>query len=303
MSISQDDIQASAKMSALRPRSSSEDTAHYFRERTVLHVSGDLSGLAKITACPPPFEGEGGRFVPLLDESGCLDADLYMAPYEDGVLIDVHAALAGAVADRLSAVTGVSGVDRSAGEKWRIFGELPDQKGAETPFKTIRFADTRRRELGVRVFRDAAEPEGLDWRHARKWDGHAMRLGLLPDHRCIMGRGVKPAEAGYHRLLAGPDRSFPEDLPRRILPVRIDTYDRVPSVMVGAPLMLGETEIGTMLDQEGVCAIALVQIEPWRIAVLKGTRVICHDMPILIAWPTWLSSECGGRVGPAGALI
>ncbi len=303
MSASDEDIQASAKMSALRPRSLSEDTAHYFRARTVLQLVGDVSGLSAIAACPPPGEGEGGRFVPLLTEEGRLDADLYVTPYKNGALVDVHADLADGVADRLAALAGVAQVDRSAAERWRVFGELPDQKGADTPFETIRFADTRRRELGARVFRDAAEPEGLDWRHGRKWDGHAMRLGLLPDHRCILGRGIKPEEAGYHRLLGGSDNAPSEDLPRRILPVRVDTYDRGLPVMAGAPLRAGETEFGVMLDQEGVCGIALVSIEPWRLAIAAGQRMTCEDIPILITWPTWLSSESEGRVGPAGHLI
>jgi hypothetical protein len=259
--------------------------------------------MAAIAACAPPQNGERGQFVPLLDAAGFLDADLYVAPYDDGALIDVHADLAAGVADRLEAIDGVSRVDRSAGARWRVFGELPDQKSAVTPYETIRFADTRRRELGARVFRDSAEPEGLDWRHSRKWDGHAMRLGLLPDHRCIVGAGIRPEEAGYHRLAAGPDRPAPQNLSRRILPVRVDSYDPVPTVMAGAPLTVGDTVIGTMLDQEGVCGIALVSLEPWRLAIDAGSRLFCAGLPILISWPTWLSSESEGRVGPAGHLI
>lgn len=303
MAASEDDIQASAKMAALRPRSMANDSAHYFRRRTVLQAFGDLSGLSDIAAGTPPRRGERGQFVALLDAAGFLDADLYVAPYEDGALIDVHVDLADAVADRLAAIEDISSVDRSAGARWRVFGELPDQKSAVTPYETIRFADTRRRELGARVFRDAAEPEGLDWRHARKWDGHALRLGLLPDHRCIVGKGVRPEEAGYHRLVAGPDRPAPRALSRRVLPVRVDTYDPVLTVMAGAPLTAGDMEIGTMLDQEGVCGIALVSLAPWRNAIAEGTRLFCSGLPVLISWPTWLSSESEGRVGPAGNLI
>jgi hypothetical protein len=303
MAASDEDIQASAKMTALRPRSMANDSAHYFRRRTILQVFGDLSGLSDIAVCAPPRKGERGHFVPLLDAAGFLDADLYVAPYENGALIDIHADLADAVADRLEAIEGVNRIDRSAGARWRVFGELPDQKSAVTPYEAIRFADTRRRELGVRVFRDAAEPEGLDWRHARKWDGHALRLGLLPDHRCIVGKGIKPEEAGYHRLAAGPDRPASLVLSRRILPVRVDTYDSVLTVMAGAPLTAGDTVIGTMLDQEGVCGIALVSLEPWRLAIAEGARLFCSGLPILISWPTWLSSESEGRVGPAGNLI
>jgi len=154
-----------------------------------------------------------------------------------------------------------------------------------------------------RVFRDAAAPEGFDWRHARKWDGHAMRLGLLPDHRCIIGKNIKPEEAGYHRLLGGAKAPPPGELSRRVLPVRVDTYDIVRTVMAGAPLTVGDTEIGVMLDQEGVCGVALVSLGPWRHAIAEGERVFCAGLPILISWPTWLSSESEGRVGPAGHLI
>ena len=303
MSLSDEDIQASAKMAGLRPRSMANDSAHHFRNRTVLQVIGDASGASAIAACPWPGPGDRGRFVPLLDAAGHLDADLHVVPHAAGALVDAHAELADAVADRLAAVAGVTGIDRSAGARWRVFGELPDQKGADTAFETIRFADPRRRELGARVFRDAAEPEGLDWRHARKWDGHAMRLGLLPDHRCVIGRQVRPEEAGYHRLLGGAGRPEPLPLARRILPVRIDTYDPVNISMAGAPLIAGDAEIGLMLDQEGVCGIALVSIEPWRNAIAEGVRLFCGGLPVLISWPTWLSSESEGRVGPAGHLI
>jgi hypothetical protein len=220
MSVSEEDIQASAKISNLRPRSMANDTAHFFRSRTVLQAFGDLSGMSGIAACPPPRPGERARFVPLLDAEGGLDADLHVVPTEDGALIDVHADLADAVAERLAAIEGVTAIDRAAGTRWRVLGELPDQKPADTPFETIRFADPRRRELGARVLRDAAEPEGLDWRHARKWDGHAMRLGLLPDHRCIIGKGVKPAEAGYHRILGAAQHPPEGEILRRVLPVR-----------------------------------------------------------------------------------
>ena len=303
MSLSEEDIQASAKIANLRPRSMANDSAHYFRNRTVLQAHGDLSGIAQITACPPPSRGERGRFVPLLDAAGCLDADLYIVPNDSGALIDVHADLADAVAERLAAIEGVTEVDRTAGERWRVLGELPDQKGADTPYETIRFADPRRRELGARVLRDAAEPEGLDWRHARKWDGHALRLGLLPDHRCIIGKGIKSAEAGYHRILGTADHPPKEAILRRVLPVRINIYDPVPAIMAGAPILADDVEIGTMLDQEGVCGIALVTIEPWRHAITQGQQLLCAGLPVLITWPTWLSSESEGRVGPAGGLI
>lgn len=303
MSLSEEDIQASAKIANLRPRSMGNDSAHYFRHRTLLQVHGDLSGMAQIAACPPPSEGGRGRFVPLLDAAGCLDADLYVIPYESGALIDVHVELAEAVAARLAAIKGVTEIDRKAGDRWRILGELPDQKGADTTFQTIRFADPRRRELGARVLRDAAEPEGLDWRHARKWDGHALRLGLLPDHRCIIGKGIKPAEAGYHRILGAAADAPHEAILRRVLPVRINIYDTVPAIMAGAPIIADDVEIGTMLDQEGVCGIALVSIELWRNAIAQGMQLLCTGLPVLITWPTWLSSESEGRVGPAGGLI
>ncbi|MFM9978700.1 MAG: hypothetical protein ACKVOP_11730, partial [Sphingomonadaceae bacterium] len=107
MSLSEEDIQASARIANLRPRSMANDTAHYFRNRTVLEAYGDLSGLGRIAACPPPGPGDRGRFVPLLDVAGCLDADLYIVPNDNGALIDVNVELAETVADRLTAIEGV----------------------------------------------------------------------------------------------------------------------------------------------------------------------------------------------------
>ena len=303
MSASEEDIQASNTITALKPKSLLADTAHHFRRRQILEVTGDLSGLAEIATGPAPKDGERGRFVSLLTAQGFLDADIYVARLKDNFLVDVHADLAEAVADRLAHLSGVSGVDRSAAERWRIFGELPDQKGADTPFEAIRFSDTRRRELGNRVFRDAAEPEGFDWRHARKWDGHAMRLGLLPDHRCVVGKGVTPEEAGYHRLLSGADRRSGAPLERRVLQVRVDQRSATIPVMANAPLMADGDEFGMMLDQEGVCGVGLVRLEPWRDALAAGACLTCRDQPILISWPTWLASESEGRFGPAADLI
>lgn len=303
MSASEEDIQASAAITNMKPKSLAGDTAHHFRAREIIEVSGDLSGLSDIATAPAPAVGKPGRFVSLLDDDGHLDADLLIASHEDKFLVDVHADLASSVAERLSSLKGVTGVDRSANERWRIFGELPDQKGADTPYDSIRFADTRRRELGVRVFRDAQEPEGFDWRHARKWDGHALRLGVLPDHRCVLGKKIKLQEAGYHRLGAEKHETETVALQRRVLPVRIDTYSLAVPVMIGAPLLIGDFEFGIMLDHEGVCGVGLVTLEPWRQAVMAGERMTCLGEPIQITWPTWLSSESEGRVGPAGQLI
>ncbi len=303
MSASEEDIQASAAMSALKPKSLLSDTAHLFRNRRILEVKGDLTGLEVIATGGAPSEDERGRFVSLLTSDGRLDADLYIAPFEGGWLVDVHAELLTQVFERLAGLAGVTSVDRSAVERWRIFGELPDQKGAETPFQTLRFADTRRRELGNRVFRAAAEPEGFDWRHARKWDGQAMRLGVLPDHRCVLGKGILPQEAGYHRLLGGSDAVTPNEIRRRVLPVRVDPRNKTIPVMADAPILADGREIGTMLDQEGLCGIALVTLQPWREALQTETRITCLDEPVLISWPTWLSSESEGRVGPASHQI
>lgn len=297
------DIRAGEKTFSLVARSSAYDMAHHFRERTVMEVRGDLSELAGISIGIEKGLKTGGQFVSLLTEASHLDAEFYIAPFKDDVLIDVHVELADRVAERLAALAGVTEVERAAGERWRIFGELPDQSAAETPYDTIRFMDPRRRELGSRVFRSAAEPVGMDWRHARKWDGHAFRLGLLADHRCIVGQEIKPEEAGYHRLLN--DGAFPEvsNISRRILPVRIDVYGNGVPKLTGCELYGDDTCIGQMLDHEGICGIALVEIEPWRETAARGASMTCDGLPVVITWPTWLAIESEGRVGPAAGMI
>ncbi|MGC6499002.1 MAG: hypothetical protein ACON4C_02325 [Henriciella sp.] len=303
MSLSEEDIQATSRVESFKTKSLLADQTHHFRSRRVIYLTGDLSGLSDICVGSVPEPGRSGRFVSLLDKDGYLDADIFIVPIENGVLVDVHAELEEAVAARLSGLPGVEMVDRSANERWRVLGETPDQKTATTSFETFRFADSRRRELGWRVLRDAAEPEGQDWRHSRKWDGHAMRLGVLPDHRCILGQRIRPEEAGYHRLLGANSPSDPKAISRRILPIRVDTYSGSIPLMAGAPLLAGSEEIGVMLDQEGVCGVALVEIDPWRQAIEETFEVTCLDWRVLISWPTWLSSESEGRVGPAGGLI
>ncbi|MEO1729763.1 MAG: hypothetical protein AAFR64_03385 [Pseudomonadota bacterium] len=303
MSASEEDIQASAAVTNLKPKSLLEDTSHCFREREIVQIDGDLSGLETFATGPAPKAGEKGRFVSLLSADGFLDADLLITPLENGVLIDVHSALADGVAGRLVQLDGVTGVDRSAARRWRVFGELPDQKSQDTGFETIRFADNRRRELGARVYRDAAEPEGFDWRHSRKWDGHAMRLGIVPDHRCLIGKEVTPAEAGFHRLLGGKDADPVPDLARRILPMRVEPSGSAIAPMTGEPILADGVEIGRVLDHEGVCAVAIITIAPWRQAIADGARIKCRDEQVSLLWPTWLSSESQGNFGPAATQI
>ncbi len=303
MNASEEDIQASAAIVGLKPKSLLADTAHHFRNRTVLQVNGNLSGLEAMATGSAPVAGEGARFVSLLTEEGHLGADLYMVQHEGATLVDVHGTLADAVVARLESLGGVTDVDRTAGSRWRIFGELPDQRAAQSSYTTIRFADGRRRELGARVLRDASEPEGIDWRHARKWDGHAMRLGLLPDHRCVLGKKLFPAEAGYHRLLGASCARGPAMLDRRVLPVRIEPTGASLPDMIGAPVLAGATEIGRMLDHEGVCGIALITLDLWRQALGNGERITCMEEPALINWPSWLAAESEGRFGPAANLI
>lgn len=303
MSSSEEDIQASAAVTNLKPKSLLEDTSHHMTSRTVLQVSGDLSALAEIATGPAPEEGKGGRFISLLTDKGFLDADLYVVSYQDDTLIDVHVDLAEDVADRLAGLAGVTGVDRSAGKRWRVFGELPDQKKIETQFEAIRFGDPRRRELGARVLRAAAEPEGFDWRHFRKWDGHAMRLGLLPDHRCLLGRKITPEEAGYHRLLSAARPTETPTLERRILPMRIEPSSDTMPPMRDEPILAAGKEIGLVLEHEGVCGLALVEISAWRDAIANAAKITCMDEPALLVWPTWLASESQGNYGPAPHLI
>ncbi|MEO0589947.1 MAG: hypothetical protein AAFZ11_05225 [Pseudomonadota bacterium] len=303
MSASEEDIQASAAVTNLKPKSLLEDTAHHFTARTVLEVKGDLSALNAVAIGSVPAKGGKPAFLSLLTKDGYLDADLFLVPYAGGTLVDVHGELAEDVAERLSQLDGVTEVDPTAGERWRIFGELPDQKNVETQFETIRFADTRRRELGARVLREAAEPEGFDWRHFRKWDGHAMRLGLLPDHRCVIGKQITPEEAGYHRLLAKPSQSDGPPPERRILPMRIEPSGNAMPAMTGASIIAGDVSIGTVLEHEGVCALALVTIAPWREALANRAKITCMDEQALLIWPTWLATESQGHFGPAPHLI
>lgn len=303
MSESEEDIKLSALMAELQPRSLRGDTAHHFINRRLIQVHGNLSALEEIASGLAPGEGDRGKFISLLTQDGFLDADLYMAPFQDSVLVDVHADLVNHVAKRLKSLQGVETVDQSASNRWRIFGELPDQKAADTRFEAIRFGDPRRREVGNRVFRDASEPESFDWRHARKWDGHAMRLGLLPDHRCVIGKDITAHEAGYHKLLGLTHPTETENLERRVLPVRIDTREKHVPVMAGQPLLASGEPFGTMLDQEGVCGVALIDLEPWREALAAEKRLFCLDVPVLITWPTWLSTESEGHYGPAGTQI
>ncbi|MEO0550769.1 MAG: hypothetical protein AAFZ91_12690 [Pseudomonadota bacterium] len=303
MSLSEEDIQATARIESFKTKSLLADQTHHFRSRRVFYVMGDLTGLSDICVGTVPKAGTSGRFISLLDKDGYLDADIFIVPFEKGVLVDVHAELEEVVAARLSGLPGVEQIDRSANERWRVLGETPDQKTATTSFDTLRFRDSRRRELGSRILRDSAEPEGQDWRHSRKWDGHAMRLGILPDHRCVLGKRILPEEAGYHRLLGANLPSDPKAISRRILPIRVDTYSGSIPLMAGAQLLAGSEEIGVMLDQEGVCGVALMEIDPWRQAIEDACEVTCLDWPVLISWPTWLSSESEGRVGPAGGLI
>ncbi len=290
---------------ALLQRPLVADTTHFFRDRLVLQVSGDLKSLEDIAVCPPPSMRAGAYFVCLLNDAGHIDTEFFVIPHAGEHLIDVHRELADDVATRLDALEGVERVEVFAQAKWRVLGELPNQIPAESRLETIRFADQRRRELGNRVLREASEPEGLDWRHSRKWDTHAMKLGVLPDHRCVRGLGITPEEAGFHKLGGGmwPQERWSRPIRRRVLPVRIEPRDQYLPPMTGLSLMAGDEKVGVMLDHEGLYGIALIEIAPWRAAIDRTIPTTCADEPVLITWPTWLSSESEGRCGPAGDLI
>lgn len=305
ISSAEEDIQATANRRAL-----DGDTAYHFRARIVLRATGDFSRIGEIATGPFARNPKAAGFASLLTEAGHLDADFFAVPEKGCVWIDVHEEFAENLMGRLGARTEIDHVGPANDRRWRIFGELPNQKGPETPFATFRFADGRRRELGARVLRDAAEPEGLEWQHSRKWDVHALRLGILPDHRCIRGLEILPEEAGYHRLgAAGRGKPVSEahyapiDQPRRVLPVRIEPKGAALPLMAGAPLIAGGEQIGVMLDHEGLYGVALIQLEAWRLALHGSQRITCLDEPALVTWPTWLSSESEGRYSPAGTLI
>lgn len=301
MSSAEEDIQVSSTM-----RQALEgDLSHHLKTRAVVKVNGDLTQIAKIaTGILPEVDGKAG-FISLLTENGELDADAIAIAHDGGALLDVDLALKDRIVNRLNELQGEIEVDTSVSSNFRIFAETPSQKAADSSFEIVRFFDPRRRELGKRVIRDATEPEGLDWTHGRKWDVHALKLGILPDHTSLIGLGVTPNEAGYHKFSADncdPSNENPSQT-RRLLPSRVEpTHTSLPS-MKGSQIVSGETVLGTMLDHEGLYGIAIVEIQKWRQALDTQSKITCEDEPVLITWPTWLSAESEGRYGPAGLLI
>lgn len=289
-----------------------EDDAYHLASRAVLRLRGADARdvLQALLTNEIPVDGRAATYAALVDAEGHVAGDLFVVPDAGDLLVDCDRGQAATVLDLIRANghgRQVEATDESA--RWRVFGLLNNQSVFDDGTPYIRYADPRRHELGSRVLRPVESRESLSWRHEGKWRAHAYRLGVVTTE--VFGRvRVGPYEAALHALSAlSPSRLNTLGLPdldvgpglttRRILPIRVEPSGPGVPAMLGEPVLGGRTVVGQVVAMQGLFGLALMELEPWRVALAAGELIRCAEEQLLVAWPTWLGRESTGRATPA----
>lgn len=289
-----------------------EDDAYHLTSRAVLRLRGAEARevLQSLLTNEIPSDGRAATYAALVDAEGHVAGDLFVVPDAGDLLVDCDRGQAATVLD-LTRANGqgrqVEATDESA--RWRVFGLLNNQSVFDDGTPYIRYADPRRHELGSRVLRPVESRESLSWRHEGKWRAHAYRLGVVTTE--VFGRvRVGPYEAALHALSAlAPARLAALGLPapevgpgqaaRRILPFRVEPSGSGVPAMVGEPVTGGQTVVGRVVAIQALFGLALIDLEPWRVALARGELLRCAGEQVLVTWPTWQGRESMGRATPA----
>lgn len=291
-----------------------EDDAYHLTSRGVIRLrgAGARDMLAPLLTNQIADGARGATYAAVVDAQGHVLGDLFVVPDEADLLIDCERDQAATWLDLIATHGGgraVEATDESA--LWRVFGLLNNQTVFDDGTPYLRYADPRRHELGSRVMRPSSARESLSWRHEGKWRAHAYRLGVAGGEVLSRAR-VDVFEAGLHALSAlDPGRLAALGLPspeagaevaaRRVLPFRVEPSGPGVPAMVGEPIMGEQSVVGRVLAIQGLFGLALMELEPWREALAQAALLRCAGEQLLVAWPTWLGREAGGRMSPAAA--
>jgi hypothetical protein len=71
--------------------------------------------------------------------------------------------------------------------------------------------------------------------------------------------------------------------------------------LIGEPVTGGGLQVGTVIANQKLFGLALIELEPWREALAQRVALRCSGELVVVTWPTWLAREGRGRVSPAAA--
>ena len=298
--------QASAPMQSLL-----QDEAYLLASRGVIRLSGEgaLDVVQAIVSGSLASVGSRSALAYVLDEDGCILADLFVVSHNEALLLECEQSAIEAVMVLLSDAAdarGVAVVDASA--DWQVFGELPNQSTFKEGGFFIRYADPRW-HMGARLLRPCGAVQSHAWGSELKWQGHAFKLGVIPNAHAVSAHGIDAREANLHSLgllnadcvgeALQRDLASPTDtISQRVLPLRVEPDAFAFPTMTGQAVTAGDVTLGTVIAHRGLYGLALVALDPWREALRAGHSLCCADQQLLITWPTWLARESGGRAGP-----
>lgn len=289
-----------------------EDQAFRLGSRGVLCLRGErvLDAIQPLVTISLDEVPKKAVLAHIVDNEGFLLIDLFIISYQGALLIEIDKSVIPKLIELLAAHCEACGVTvQDVSSEWNVFAELPDQKTFDDGSEYIRYVDPRW-HMGARILRPTGKINSSRWGSEIKWETHAFKLGFLPSTTYLKHVPISPLEAGLHALnLLHMDRlpnglqaamSSPEDkLKRRLLPMRIEpNSDFFPTMNGGLSVLAGDVEIGKAIGHHGLFALAVIELELWRHALVNGTPLHSGGQSVLITWPSWLAHESRGRGGP-----
>lgn len=283
---------------SLQQQSLIEDKGHVLTSRGVLKLQGCQSEMVfnGMVAGSFPNENQKSSLVYLLDEEGHLQADIFIVEHEQETFLDCDRNTIRRFCQTLEARANEHGgnvIDVS--DNWLVMSYLPSQTPLDDGATRIDYVDPRW-HMGRRSLRSSKSARSSEWQSELDWTAHVLRLGMIPDVTRLIDKNITTEEASLHALIGHGLPS--ENTEKRILPVRVEPSAQCFPTMTEALITAGNREIGTVLQHQGLYAIAMVDLPSWRGATRQGLVHFCEDQQVLVTWPTWSAVESNGRGGP-----
>lgn len=234
--------------------------------RSILSITGADAAKFLQNLITNDLSPTGLTYTALLTPQGKYLADFFVAPQEDGFLIDVATSIAAGLFQRLSIYRLRSDVNIAESTKTVTCGLGLPPKGA--------FADPRHNALGWRSY-EGHEAEAVDWADIRV-------RHLIPETGIELTPDTYILEAGFEEL-KGVDfkkgcyvgqevtarMKHKTELKKGLMQVKIDG-----TAEVGTPIMRADKTIGTLFTQSGGLAIAYLRKDRIGPDMIAGTAAI-----------------------------
>ncbi len=260
--------------------------------RALTYISGAdaLSFLQGVLTCDvrPAFEGKAAVFGALLSPQGKFLHDLFLLPWEGGVVLDVDAGRAADLLARLKMYrlrSAVSMEPLSGQQLYALWGEEANGQG---------LADPRLPALGARLVVSAA-PKGQQVDEAA-YHHHRLTLGVPDGARDMIVEKSLLLEFGIDQLHGvdfGKGCYIGQEVTARSKfrgQVRKGLYcvsaeGTLPEC--GAAIMQEGKEVGLLRSVSGQIGLALVQHE----AAAQGAALLAGQALLVLAKPQWLGED------------